>query len=277
MRTLAPTAVLASLLLADLGLGCAPTVAHPAVRPAANGIDDGLDVLTAPPPFRLALPEDAVVRIVGPKMTCSGTLIDDDLVLTAHHCVVARGRRGEFTPALEAPGGIRVELGGDYLAWGSVGIKAIVAPPCGEAGGAGDIAVLVLERKLVGIATKDPRVEAPPRIGEVVDPVGFGRCALSPEGIRRRDRAGGKVVGTTPETFVMSASICPGDSGGPVLARGSQEVVGVVSLSAMDSDERTASMSIMARLDAFRPVFSAARLIADGADPNEVPPLSCVP
>ena len=73
----------------------------------------------------------------------------------------------------------------------------------------------------------------------------------------------------------MSASICPGDSGGPVLARGSREVLGVVSLSAMDADEDTSSMSIMVRLDAYRAVFSAARQIADGADPNELPPLTC--
>ena len=38
--------------------------------------------------------EDAIVRIVGPEATCTGTLIDDDLILTAHHCVVERDAQG---------------------------------------------------------------------------------------------------------------------------------------------------------------------------------------
>jgi hypothetical protein len=62
-------------------------------------------------------------------MTCSGTLVDEDLVLTAHHCVVRRGPRGEFTKELASARDLRIELGGDYLAWGHVAVAAIVAPP----------------------------------------------------------------------------------------------------------------------------------------------------
>ena len=45
------------------------------------------------PPFELATPEDAIVRIIG-DVSCTGTLIADDRVLTAHHCVVARDEAG---------------------------------------------------------------------------------------------------------------------------------------------------------------------------------------
>ena len=31
----------------------------------------------------------------------------------------------------------------------------------------------------------------------------------------------------------------------------------------------------MARLDAYRPVFAHAKLVADGQSPNELPPLEC--
>ena len=172
---------------------------------------------------------------------------------------------------------LQIELGGDDLAWGTVRPRAIVAPPCGWSGGGGDVAILVLERKLVGMTTMAPRLDAPPRMGEPVDPIGFGRCALASTGIHRADRAGGDVVATTQETFVVSASICPGDSGGPVVARGSREIVGVVSQSAMDGDERTRNITVLARLDVYRTVFAAARLVADGADPSELPPLSCPP
>jgi secreted trypsin-like serine protease len=71
----------------------------------------------------------------------------------------------------------------------------------------------------------------------------------------------------------MSASVSPGDSGGPVFAKGTREIIGVVSLSAMDHDETTRGPSVMARIDAYRLVFAHARMIDDGAAPNELPPL----
>jgi Trypsin len=245
----------------------------PAVRPASRAAQDDVDLLTMPP-AGLASPDDAVVRVVGPQMTCSGTLIDEDLVLTAHHCVVERDARGSFTPKLVAASAVQVELGGDFLPWGNVGLRAILAPSCGEAGGKGDIAVLVLERKLVGMATIGV-TDGAPRAGEGVYPQGFGRCALSAEGIRRREREGGTVVAVSAGTFEAQASICPGDSGGPVLDSRTHEVVGVVSLSAMDHDETTRARSVFARVDQAPKLVAYARLVADGADPADMPDLSC--
>ena len=226
------------------------------------------------PPFALAVAEDAIVRIVGPEATCTGTLIEDDLILTAHHCVVERTAQGNFTAQSLAPNKLRIELGGDFLAWGYVGVKHIVAPPCGESGGAGDIAVLVLTRKLVGLANMKASLDTAPRIGETIDTFGFGRCASS-DGIKRRSREGGPIRATTSEAVIVNAAICPGDSGGPAVIRGSKEIVGVVSMSAMDGDERTKGPSVMARIDAFRAVFANARLIADGLSPAELPPVEC--
>ncbi len=226
------------------------------------------------PPFALAVAEDAIVRIVGPEATCTGTLIEDDLILTAHHCVVERTAQGKFMSQSLAPSKLRIELGGDYLAWGHVGVKYVVAPPCGESGGAGDVAVLVLTRKLVGLSTMTARLDTAPKIGETIDTVGFGRCASS-DGIRRHTREGGPIRATTSEAVVVNASICPGDSGGPAIIRGSKEIVGVVSMSAMDGDERTKAPSVMARIDAFRSVFANARLMADGLSPAELPPIEC--
>lgn len=243
------------------------------VRPSSQ--EELADVRVLDKPFTLAAPEDAIVRVVGPTMTCTGTVIDDDLVLTAHHCLVERGSHGEFSKQLIDANGIRVELGGDYFAWGEVGVRHIVAPPCGESGGAGDVAVLVLKRKLIGLSTMTPRLEAPPRVGEQAAPVGFGRCALSSDAIKRKDREGGPVRALSGETLHMDASICPGDSGGPVFAKGSREIIGVVSLSAMDHDEMTRGPSVMARIDSYRLVFAHARLVADGVSPQELPPLEC--
>jgi secreted trypsin-like serine protease len=84
-------------------------------------------------------------------------------------------------------------------------------------------------------------------------------------------------MATTGETIHLRASICPGDSGGPVLGRGGTEVVGVISMSAMDGDDRTTGPSVMARIDAYRSVLAHARLVADGSSLSELPPLSCLP
>ena len=263
---------LASLVL---GTGCViGGKSKVAFRPSAQ--EELAEQRLLAQPFALAVPEDAIVRVVAAGTTCSGTVIDDDLILTAHHCVVQRGPRGEFSAKMLDSEQVRVELGGDYFAWGEVGVRHIVAPPCGEAGGAGDIAVLVLTRKLIGLSTMTPRLEAPPKVGEDVYPVGFGRCALSSDAIHRRTREGGTVRAISGETLHVDASICPGDSGGPVFAKGSREIVGVVSLSAMDHDERTRGPSVMARLDPYRMVFNHARLLADGShSPAELPPLEC--
>lgn len=219
--------------------------------------------------------EDAIVRIVTPTTTCTGTVIDDDLILTAHHCLAERGPKGEFEKRLIDPAGLRVEIGGDYFAWAEVPVRHIVAPPCGESGGSGDVAVLVLTRKLIGLPPINPRLDAPPKVGEDVAAVGFGRCALNGDAIKRKSRESGAVKNVLTETLSMDAAICPGDSGGPVISRKTREVIGVISLSAMDHDENTRGPSVMARLDVYRPIFQQAKSIAEGMSPQELPPLEC--
>jgi hypothetical protein len=218
--------------------------------------------------------DEYVVRVVAGDVTCSGTLIHEDRVLTAHHCVSKRNRVGEALGEDRAPATIRVELGGDYLPWGEVGVRAVVAPPCGYDSGKGDIAILVLDRRLENMITLTPRLERAPSLGESVDPVGFGRCALSSDGIRRRARQGGKVDQVRPGRFRLQASICPGDSGGPAIGEDGG-LLGVISTSAMDGSERTLGRSEFTRVDRWRPVFANAKLISEGASPAEVPPLSC--
>ena len=128
--------LVASVATTGCGLGFASRPAKVAVRPSADEELAEQRLLTQP--FALAMPEDAIVRVVGPSMTCTGTVIEDDLILTAHHCLVERGPRGEYSKKLLEPSQIKIELGGDYFAWGEVSTRAIVAPPCGEGGGAGD-------------------------------------------------------------------------------------------------------------------------------------------
>jgi hypothetical protein len=226
-------------------------------------------------PLALSDEEDFVVRIVAGNVKCSGTLIDDDRVLTAHHCVAERDDHGDIQASNVRASDIRVELGGDYLPWGEVGVRSVVAPPCGYKAGDGDIAILVLERRLIGVATLTPRLDREPVKGEALEPLGFGRCATSHGGVRRRERSGGQVDALGSARFRMSASICPGDSGGPALSRETQELVGVISSSVMDGNERTRGLSEFTRVDRWRPVFALAEQISQGASPAELPPIDC--
>lgn len=229
------------------------------------------------PPVKLATTEDAIVRIVS-DVTCTGTLIAEDLVLTAHHCVAARDADGRPTGADINASEIVIELGGDYLPWGDVKVRAVVTPDCGYRSGAGDIAILVLHRKLIGISTLTPRLSDAPRApdgdvhGETITPFGFGRCALSHDAIRRVRRQGGSVERVGSADFLVQASICPGDSGGPAISDKTSEVVGVISSSMMDADDATTAASFFTRIDIWKKLFSAAMEISNGASPSELPP-----
>jgi len=240
-------------------------IAVPAARPEGEGRP-----LRLLPPFELAHAEDAVVRITG-DVTCTGTLIADNLVLTAHHCVSARDANGRALDYNKEPEDLVIELGGDYLPWGEVKARAIVAPDCGYVSGDGDIAIVVLKRHLIGIPTAIPRLEAEPRQSEELHAFGFGRCALSPDAIHRAVRDSGPIDRVEPGHVRAIASICPGDSGGPVFGNNG-EIVGVISASVMDGDDRTMGLSLFTRVDVWPQIFSAAHEVGNGASPSELPP-----
>lgn len=233
---------------------------------------------TLPPsieiPFVLSSHDDYVVRLVIGSVTCSGALIDDDRVLTAHHCVSARSAQGEMLHHDVKPEDVRIELGGEDLPWGEASVRAIVAPTCGYAAGDGDIAILVLDHPLIGAETRRARLDAAPSLKESIEPIGFGRCALSTDALHRRKRPVASIDTIADSRFRATASICPGDSGGPVMSD-EGEVLGVISAAVMDADERTAGRAEFTRLDHFRAVFARADAVAKGQSQAELPPVDC--
>jgi secreted trypsin-like serine protease len=233
---------------------------------------------TLPPsiqlPFIISRDDDYVVRLVIGSVTCSGALIDDDRVLTAHHCVSARSHQGEMLSHDVAPENVRVELGGEDLPWGEANVRAIIAPTCGHAAGDGDIAILVLDRPLIGIETRAARIDRAPNLKESIEPIGFGRCVLSTDALHRRKRAVANIDTISDARFRATASICPGDSGGPVMSD-SGEVLGVISAAVMDGDERTVGRAEFTRLDRFRALFARAAAVSNGQSLAELPPVDC--
>lgn len=262
-----------ALALASLGVtGCFTPLQNAGLAtPAAQSSDNPERPLEVASPMKVAVNKDAIVRLVVGGVTCSGTLIGDDMVLTAHHCVSVRDEDGRVLDEDVTPESVSIELGGSHLPWGEASVRAIVSPDCGYERGEGDIAILVLNRKLVGMPTMSPRIDNPPPVGESVYPWGYGRCALTRDPVHLRARAGGNIDSLYRGEFLGQAAICPGDSGGPALTI-NDEVVGVVSTSVMDNDDRTLGLTHYTRLDVWRGLFAAAREISNGASPSELPP-----
>lgn len=269
LGSLAGVALLASSALTG---GCVePTQQRAAVVPAARSSEDIERQFQRLPPFAYATSDDSIVRITG-DVSCTGTLIADDRVLTAHHCVSARDASGQPLGHDKRPDQLTIELGGDYLPWGEVKVRAVLAPDCGYLSGDGDIAILVLSRHLIGIPTATPRLEGAARVGTPVEVLGFGRCVLSPNGIQRVSRTAEPITELDPDHLEARASICPGDSGGPLRDKNTKELLGVVSASVMDGDDTTVGRSLFTRLDIWPELFWAAEEVSKGASPSELPP-----
>lgn len=265
----------ASWLSGCASLGLQRGASKPAEpQPAALPQDPSRET-NEPPDVALSIEDDFVVRVVAGSVTCSGALIAPDRVLTAHHCVAARSPNGSIQQHDLDASSLRVELGGGHLPWGEVGVRAIVAPRCGHVGGEGDVAVLVLERPVRGVAVRAPELDQAPAEGAELMAIGFGRCAASGDGVYRKLRNGTPVTKVSSARFQLQAAICPGDSGGPVVSLNTGRILGVVSRSVMDADEATFGLTELTRLDAFRAVFASAALVAEGASVAELPPVDC--
>jgi V8-like Glu-specific endopeptidase len=281
--------VAAAMAASSLGCSTQPRLtAVPVARP-----DVGVRPMQLLAPVERTSKRDAIVRLVGRgNVTCTGTLIADDRVLTAHHCVSVRDKRGRISNQDMAPEEIQVELGTEDFPWGEVRVRAIVAPQCGYTSGDGDIAILVLERHLIGMPTVPVRIESAPELKEELHVHGFGRCGpsdapfivkdskrgegetvdwIQPGAIHLRFRDSGPIESIGVGQFTAKATICPGDSGGPVYSS-KEDLIGVVAASVMIGDPTSLRTSVFTRVDKWGALFSAAEEISNGASPSELPP-----
>ncbi|NRA35689.1 MAG: S1 family peptidase [Polyangiaceae bacterium] len=269
-----------TLLACQLLSGCAllstrrPVDLPTSPRPASGSLDTSSFMAA---PEREDTDNDAIVRIVSRGTACTGTLVAPQLVLTAHHCVAARDDYGEIVARDIDPEELEIEVGGDYLPWRHSAVREVLAPPCGYRTGIGDLAILVLETPIHSIVPQDIELGQAPVSSQPVEIFGFGSCATSAGGLRRHLRAASGIQEILPSRFRLSAAICPGDSGGPVLDLESQKLIGVVSASDMDGQEATLGPTEITRIDRFGDLFALGSAVADGASAAELPPVTSCP
>jgi len=185
---------------------------------------------------------------------CSGALVAPNLVLTARHCVSrsitstpscdARGRshNGAHLADDADPALVSVFVGAhvrvDHDLPRAHGIRTL--HPTGQILCDADVAFLVLDRPLVGVAILPLRLHAPVLSGDTVLPIGFGggvamtigdRVSRQPSTILAIGPTANSDTGAVlgPREFEVDHATCRGDSGGPAIDARTGEIVGVVS------------------------------------------------
>ncbi|MGC4090464.1 MAG: S1 family peptidase [Polyangiaceae bacterium] len=189
-----------------------------------------------------------LIHADGAVGACSATLIAENLLLTARHCVAPGGEdpvvcgRASFGDAY-APSGMIAANAVDVTrtqTWyhgSEVFVPSEGSDTCGF-----DIALIVLKERIPATvaAPAVPRIDRDVTIGEAYEAVGYGTSEVSDYGVRRllENQAvlcepGACRSGVIGSEFVGSTGACEGDSGGPAFAVDGK-LVGVASRSAED-------------------------------------------
>ncbi len=257
LTALAPLALLASLATA---CGAAPEPGDPASEAVGtssgriiNGVASGAD-----DDFTVAIYQTDSNGAV--NAACTGSLVAENLVLTARHCVsqmpasqqigcsgtgaTLAGAKvlGNFAPSslAIAVGSTRTINQVTGIPSGVVAHGAKIYTPPGNTLCNSDLSMILLDTPIVGAKLVPLRLDAPPVHNERITSIGWGVVSNTIDFPTTRQRRanvivqtvgplGGSGYGIGPNEFQVGESICEGDSGGPAFAQSTNAVIGVVS------------------------------------------------
>lgn len=194
-----------------------------------------------------ATAEDAVVRVMttGKKAgVCSGAVIGPRHVLTAQHCVVRGSVRAREVVEYVTAGELHVELGGDYLPWGRVGVREVHRCDGYLEDASNDIAVVVVGKPFPTGIRSFAMTYAVPDSAAVHSLSGFGSWT-KPRSLPdtqwmtlslTRHILRGPVYTMTDGAIAVQIAGAPGDSGGPIVDASTGTIVGVASKARQDAE-----------------------------------------
>jgi hypothetical protein len=258
-----------------VALGCASAEPVP-VEKTGTSTSDGFaaDVLEIVPGVPDRGRDPAVVAIdVGGEGLCTGTLIAPNVVLTARHCVaitsesVACPSASAQVHSQRPPATLGIYVGDDVVHSEFVAVGREILVPAGQTLCGADIALVLLDRNVAGVAPVPLRKKGVVR-GEHVRAVGFGKRGDNDAAGVKLLRDHVAVLDVTRAEFQVGEATCQGDSGGPALDSATGELVGVVSRGGPSCEGKSVH-NIYTRVDVFLPLVNDA--LARAAQPL-VPP-----
>ena len=233
--------LLLALLTAPVSSGLDPSIDDGPTRSTSEMIANGYEDTSDNAVVGLVVVNDhnRIVR------TCTGSLIEPNLVLTAQHCLSSTdpfvncslSRFGALTDPLHVFVTNAPSMWLDSALWLSA--REVMAPPGGPGVCGRDVALIMLAGALSAEVTPlGPRLDEFVHKSELFSAIGYGKAGATDAGVRRRrDGLQVKCVGYSCGTaegsidgreWVGGSGVCSGDSGGPAIdAHG--HVIGVTS------------------------------------------------